>query len=40
MAGLVRGWTEGHPKELTGILWYRLPVAGDRNNWTWPTLRP
>jgi hypothetical protein len=39
MAGLVRGWTEGHPKELTGILWYRLPVAGDRNNWTWPTLR-
>ncbi|MFY9821992.1 MAG: DUF3142 domain-containing protein [Thermoanaerobaculia bacterium] len=39
MAGLVRGWTEKRPKELTGILWYRLPVAGDRNNWTWPTLR-
>ncbi len=39
MAGLVRDWTENHPKELAGILWYRLPVAGDRNNWTWPTLR-
>jgi hypothetical protein len=39
MAGLVRGWTQAHPKELTGILWYRLPVAGDRLNWTWPTLR-
>jgi hypothetical protein len=39
MAGLVRGWTAKRPRELTGILWYRLPVAGDRNNWTWPTLR-
>ncbi|MGH7484878.1 MAG: DUF3142 domain-containing protein, partial [bacterium] len=39
MAGLVRDWTEKRPKELTGILWYRLPVAGDRNNWSWPTLR-
>jgi hypothetical protein len=39
MAGLVRGWTRAHPRELTGILWYRLPVAGDRLNWTWPTLR-
>jgi hypothetical protein len=39
MAGLVRCWTEKRPRELTGILWYRLPVEGDRNNWTWPTLR-
>ncbi|HSS75838.1 MAG TPA: DUF3142 domain-containing protein [Thermoanaerobaculia bacterium] len=39
MAGLVRGWTEKRPKELTGILWYRLPVEGDRGNWSWPTLR-
>jgi len=39
MASLVRGWTRSRPRELTGILWYRLPVAGDRLNWTWPTLR-
>ncbi len=39
MAALVRDWTRERPKELTGILWYRLPVEGDRRNWTWPTLR-
>jgi hypothetical protein len=39
MAGLVRGWTEKRPQELAGVIWYRLPVAGDRNNWSWPTLR-
>ena len=22
-----------------GLLWYRLPVDTDRNNWRWPTLR-
>jgi len=25
--------------ELAGVLWYRLPVAGDRLNWSWSTLR-
>ncbi|HEX4966868.1 MAG TPA: DUF3142 domain-containing protein [Thermoanaerobaculia bacterium] len=39
IAGLVRDWTAARPRELTGILWYRLPVTGERNNWTWPTLR-
>ena len=34
MAGLVRDWTRNRPRELAGILWYRLPVAGDRLNWT------
>lgn len=38
MAGLVRGWTAERPAELVGVLWYRLPVAGDRLNWTAPTL--
>jgi hypothetical protein len=38
-AGLVRGWTRERPPELAGILWYRLPVEGDRLNWTAPTLR-
>lgn len=39
MAGLVRGWTRDRPAALAGILWYRLPVATDRLNWTLPTLR-
>lgn len=38
MAGLVRGWMEDRPAELAGVLWYRLPVPGDRLNWTAPTL--
>jgi hypothetical protein len=38
MAGLVRGWTGDRPAALAGILWYRLPVASDRLNWTLPTL--
>jgi hypothetical protein len=38
-AGLVREWTRERPPELAGILWYRLPVEGDRLNWTGPALR-
>ena len=38
LAGLVRGWTEDRPAELAGVLWYRLPVPGDRLSWTAPTL--
>lgn len=37
LAGLVRGWTADRPEELQGVIWYRLPVAGDRLNWPWPT---
>lgn len=37
MAGLVREWTDQRPAGLTGICWYRLPVDGDRRNWTWAT---
>ena len=36
MAALVRGWTADRPEALQGIIWYRLPVAGDRLNWPWP----
>jgi hypothetical protein len=39
MAGLVRGWTRERPRELAGILWYRLPSAGDRLNWARPTFQ-
>ena len=38
MAGLVREWTRDRPRTLRGLIWYRLPVAGDRLNWSWPTL--
>lgn len=37
MAALVREWSEHRPRELIGICWYRLPVEGDRRNWTWAT---
>ena len=36
LAGLLRGWTADRPEELAGVIWYRLPVAGDRLNWPWP----
>ena len=38
LAGLVRGWTEDRPEFLSGLLWYRLPVPGERRNWSWATL--
>jgi hypothetical protein len=38
MAALVHGWTLDRPAALRGVIWYRLPVAGDRLNWSWPTL--
>ncbi len=40
IAGLVEQWTRGRPAMLQGILWYRLPVAGESRNWTWKTLEP
>ncbi len=39
LAGLIRDWTRDRPAELGGVLWYRLPVEGDRLNWSWPALR-
>lgn len=39
MAGLVREWTAQPPAFAKGLLWYRLPVETDENNWRWPTLR-
>jgi hypothetical protein len=38
LAGLVRAWTGDRLRELAGVLWYRLPVAGDRRNWPAATL--
>jgi len=38
MAALVRGWTQDRPRELRGIVWYRLPNEDDRLNWQGATL--
>ncbi len=38
MAQLVQGWQRARPAAMQGLLWYRLPVAGDRLNWQWATL--
>jgi len=38
MARLVSHWSSSRPAGMRGIIWYRLPVEGDRLNWAWPTL--
>jgi hypothetical protein len=38
LANLIHDWKHDRPACLTGLLWYRLPVAGDTQNWRWPTL--
>ncbi len=38
MAELIRMWTRDRPANLTGIIWYRLPIATDRLNWKMTTL--
>lgn len=37
LSGLVRDWVVDRPGHLRGLIWYRLPVVGDRMNWTWDT---
>jgi hypothetical protein len=39
IAGLIAEWTRRRPLAMTGIIWYRLPVAADSLNWRWPTLQ-
>ena len=38
MADLVRAWNGARPRTMQGVIWYRLPVAGEHLNWHWPTL--
>lgn len=38
LAGLVQAWSLERPDALRGVIWYRLPVATDVLNWSWPTL--
>jgi hypothetical protein len=38
-ARMVAAWEKDRPEGLTGIIWYRLPVAGDSRNWPWGTFQ-
>jgi hypothetical protein len=38
LAQLIARWTRSRPVAMTGVVWYRLPVASDVLNWRWPTL--
>ena len=35
---LVRTWRNQRPECMEGLIWFRLPVEGDRMNWAWSTL--
>ena len=39
MAQLVRAWKVDRPAFMQGVIWYRLPVEGERMNWTWSSLQ-
>jgi hypothetical protein len=38
LAQLINDWNANRPIQMTGIIWYRLPIAQDKLNWRWPTL--
>ncbi len=38
LAKLVNGWRAAPPEHLKGLIWYRLPVSTDRQNWRWATV--
>jgi hypothetical protein len=38
IAELIQYWNRRRPHLLTGMIWYRLPIAGEQLNWAWPTL--
>lgn len=37
MVRLVKQWAAEPPEHLTGLIWFRVPVEGDRRNWSMPT---
>ena len=39
LADFLRDMKADRPIALSGIIWYRLPVESDQNNWRWPTLQ-
>jgi hypothetical protein len=38
LADLIHSLSKDRPANLTGVIWYRLPMPNDRLNWSWPTL--
>ncbi len=38
LAELVKDWRRSRPECMNGIIWYRLPVSTDHQNWRWPTM--
>ena len=38
-ARLIHEWNADPPAGLRGIIWYRLPIEGDRRNWPWETFQ-
>lgn len=38
LAALIRAWSEARPASMQGVIWFRLPVATDRQNWPRATL--
>jgi hypothetical protein len=38
LSQLVRDWSTSRPIEMTGLIWYRLPVPGETMNWRSATL--
>jgi hypothetical protein len=38
LAGLIHDWQAARPEYLKGVIWYRVPVSSDRQNWRWPTV--
>ena len=36
---LLQEWRKHRPAGLAGIVWYRVPVDGDKRNWSWPQLQ-
>jgi len=39
IAALVAEWSRNRPRQMTGLIWDRLPSHGDRNTWPIDTLR-
>jgi len=39
LAPLVGSWRRGAPRNMRGIIWFRLPVETDRMCWSWPALQ-
>jgi len=38
IANLVHEWQSNPPSGMKELLWYRIPVSTDQENWRWPTL--